>query len=58
MDALIQAQIRDDRTYEVNSTSVRLNIPDDLPYREQEEMLQAGRHLAWNRLFRYVKIKD
>lgn len=58
MDVLIQAQIKNEKTFEISSTSVRLNIPRSLSFHQKEEMIQAGRRLAWNRLFRYVGIKD
>lgn len=57
MQVLIQAQIRQDRQpHEFTSTSVRLSIPDFLDDQDKSEMIEAGRLLAWNRLFKFTKI--
>jgi len=59
MDVLIQAQVRFDKEpWEFNSTSVRLQIPDFLSEQDQWEMLEAGRRLAWMRLWKFVEKKS
>jgi hypothetical protein len=52
----IEAQIRQDkRPFTFSSTCVKLEIPDDLLPRHKEEMLEAGRRLAWMRLWKFVE---